>query len=249
MKQWKTLNKNKPIVIYWASSGSFERNDWMLYRDPENLQDELIKMKEPRSERESFFNCPAVVSRIKNIFVFKNATEIEFLYDFTDSNNEKIITTKGIQAQYLKPSSIKGGSYAGLPLQWVFFAEEEVEILINSPSHHPISELQEKAILPFGKIDPSKYFRPFSYEIQIRDLAGKITIKENEPLFYLEILTDRPVILKRFVYTEKIRSYANHAGSIRHVFGKMMPLIEKYKAFKESRMTEIVLKEIKENLI
>jgi hypothetical protein len=79
--------------------------------------------------------------------------------------------------------------------------------------------------------------------------SGELIIKEDEPIFYVEFLTNKKIKLVRFKYTKKLMTYAQHCVDAPPIFGNNLPLVKRYKKFKESRMRDLVLKEIKENII
>lgn len=236
----------KPITIYW---GPADDNWNPLYRTPENLYTELLKNKNPKSGRDSFFNCPAAADVLKSTFVFKNALDTKFSYDFSDENNPQIINHNGLEVNLTKPSGIKGGGYVNISMKWLFFAEESVMIKISSPSFHEPTDLIKQGIVPSGRYDISQWFRPYSYEVQMYNEKGMVVLNEGDPMFYLEIITDRPIELKRFITTEKLHDYYAQCLRSREYFGILKPLSERYKVFKAAKMDKIILKEIKANLI
>ena len=238
------------MVIYWApvfdpTNGS----DWnMLYPEPDNLLTDLIKNKEELSARDSFFSCPAVTGRLKNSFIFRNNLKTKFAYDFTDKNNPVVEHIEGVSSIYFKPSALIGGSNVMLKMHWIFFAEESVDLLTNSTMFHKTDFSQHGFLVP-GRYDPSKWFRPVTCEIQIWDSKGQITIEEGDPLFYIEAITDRKVILKRFRFTENLKRHMESCTSAPFTFGFSWPLQERYEKFTKTKTDKLVLAEIKNNLI
>jgi len=220
----------------------------MLYQEPENLYLDLIKNKEKISGRDSFFSCPAVSDRLKSSFIFKNNLKTKFSYDFNNKNNPIIESLEGVQAKYHKPSGLIDGSNVMLRMNWIFFAEESVDLLVNSPMFHKTNLSQHGFVVP-GKYNPSKWFRPVSCEIQMWDLKGEVTIEEDDPLFYIEIMTDRKVTLKRFKFNEILVKYMESCTSAPDSFGLFLPLKERYKKFTKTKTDALVLSEIKKNLV
>lgn len=86
-------------------------------------------------------------------------------------------------------------------------------------------------------------------EVQTWKTQGDLILKEDEPLFYFEAATEREVILKRFEINDKLMRYLDGCVQAPVKFGKYLPLQERYKRFMNSRMNELVIKEIKENLV
>jgi hypothetical protein len=244
------IKEKDPLVIYWAPA--FHPTDgpnWnMLYQEPENLFNELIKNKEKLSTRDSFFSCPAVTGRIKNSFVFKNNLKTKFYYDFTDKNNPIVEPIEGVEAKYFKPSALINGSNVMLRMNWIFFAEESVDLLVNSTMFHKTNLSEHGFIVP-GKYDPSKWFRPVTCEIQLWGTKGEVTIKEDDPLFYIEAMTDRKIILKRFKFNEALVKYMEACTSAPHYFGSFLPLKDRYKKFTKTKTDALILEEIKKNLV
>jgi len=93
------------------------------------------------------------------------------------------------------------------------------------------------------------WFRPYFTEIQMWNNHGELIIKENEPIFYVEFLTDKKIKLVRFKYTKKLLTYSQHCVDAPSIFGLNLPLVKRYEKFKQSKMRDIILKEIKENIV
>jgi hypothetical protein len=243
-------NNENPIIIYWAPAYDVANElDWnMLYQEPENLFLNLVKEKEKKSGVHSMFNCPAVSDRLKNSFVFKNLLKTTFSYDFLNEENPLVKPINGINASYYKPSNFIGGGNVALAMSWIFFAEEPVNLLINTPMLHK-TKLSEHGFIVPGGYDASKWFRPISAELQMWDKKAEVTIEEDDPLFYLEVVTDRKVILKRFKMNNKLTKYKHACADSPQTMGSRLPLKNRYNKFIKSRMNEIVLKEIKNNLV
>ena len=74
-------------------------------------------------------------------------------------------------------------------------------------------------------------------------------IKENEPLFYVEFKTDRPIILKRFNMNNQLDKIARGNVFSSNLFGKGQTLLSRYIKFNNSGLRDKILKEIKNNLI
>ena len=241
---------NNEIIIYWSPIfNTTDSVDWnMLYPEPENLYVDLIKNKEKLSGTDSFFSCPAVNSRLKTSFVFKNGLKTKFSYDFSDKYNPTIQYEEGINSMYYKPSNLVDGANVLLSIGWIFFSEEPVDILINPAMMHNTNLSSHGIIVP-GKYDVSKWFRPLSGEIQLWKTKGTVTIEEDDPLFYLEVLSEKRVTLKRFKMNESLTKYKNACVDAPKSMGFNVPLKKRYKTFIQSRTNELILSEIKNNLV
>jgi hypothetical protein len=243
------MKKVEPLVVYWAPYWTADKNYSILFEEPTNLYKELAANKEPRSKRISLFNCPAVNGRMKNTFVFRNTVDTKIEYDFTNPDNPLIRSLYGHQAINTKPSSFVNGAYFTIQTMWIFFCEEPLEALISPPMMHKPTKFSNKGFFPPGKMDIGQWFRPVTSEIQLWDSAGELEIKDQDPLFYLELLTDRPVVLKRFVMDHELVEVMNSCVRSTDLFGKGMPLIDKYKKFIKSKSDKKTINAIKKNLV
>jgi len=77
---------------------------------------------------------------------------------------------------------------------------------------------------------------------------GNFVLEEDEPIFYAKFITDKKIKLNRFTLTEKLFNYADHCSNSPVTMKSNIPLSERYRRFKESKMNNLILKEIKENL-
>jgi hypothetical protein len=100
-----------------------------------------------------------------------------------------------------------------------------------------------------GEFDIGCWFRPFNVEIQLWKPAGELVIEEGEPLFYMQLQTEKKVVLKRFKTDNELIAYALSGAESPNKYGKRLPLVDRYKRFKETSMRELVLQGIEKNLI
>ena len=243
-----------PITIYWApffeDSSALLEPDWnMLYQNPELLHLDLIYNKEKTSKNKSSFNCPAVNDRHSSSYVFKNNLRTTFGYDFSDVSNPIVQSFEGVHSDYYKQPNIVGSGYVRVSLKWVFFSEESVIAITNHPYAHRPTEYSINCLFPSGRYDISKWIRPVSMEVQTWDKKGKITINEGDPLFYLELITNRPVIMKRFNVNKALYRYIIACSQAASSYGPNKPLAERYYKFISTSTDKLVLREIKKNLI
>lgn len=247
------MTKKDPIVIYWAPAINLSDqtiSEEMLYPEPTNLLSDLIKNRNKNSGPSSFFTCPAASGRLKRSFVFKNALHSEYHYDFTDKQNPIVfpVSKSFIPAKILRPSAFKNGGSIVIGLRYVFFSEESVMAHITPPTMHEPKYIKYGTCIP-GAYDISKWFRPFVMELQMWKTSGDLIIEEEEPLFYLEVPEDREVILKRFSLNNNLLRYMDGCVQTPAKFGKFLPLSERYKKFSESKMKELIMKEIRNSLL
>lgn len=244
------MNK-EPIIVYWAPAISLSsKGEEMLYPEPTNLFHDLIKIRNKDAGTSSFLSCPAASGRMKNSFVFKNSLHSSYHYDFTDKENPVVIPTSKnyIGAKVLRSSALKNGGSISLNLRYIFFCEESIVGYINPPMMHEPGYTKFATPIP-GAFDISKWFRPFVMEVQTWKTQGDLIIEEDEPLFYFEAHTERNIVLKRFKINDILMKYLEECVQSPAIYGRHLPLYERYKKFTESRMNDLVSKEIKNNLV
>lgn len=247
------MGKKEPLIVYWAphdQNFGEEVERWnLMYPEPTNLFSDLMKQKTKESKDISWLSCPAVSDRLKHTFVFTNNVETTVHWDVTDPLDPQITIEKyslgcSIPRAAVLPDTAMLWFYIG----WLFFCEEPVIAHLQAPYMHRPGYLNSGVIVP-GGYDISSWFRKVNAEMHMWDASGTITIKDGEPLVYLELITDRPVIFKRFVLTEEIGKYDKACVDAPKYFGRHLPLVERYKRFRETRTNEILAKEIKKNLV
>ena len=236
---------NNPINIYWAiPSDETESQDWsFLYPKPKTLFSELAQDRSKQNP--GFFSCPAVSEKMKKILVFKSPM------DSSHSYNEESITPnteKFINAEIVRKPTIANGPTISFSLYYFMFSEEPLNVYSTPPFFHEPKHTKFASVVP-GEFDIGRWFRPFTFEVQTWNKEGRFELEENEPMFYMEFKTDRPIILNRFILTKKLRQYEQAAINSRHMFKYFLPLNKKYESFKNVGLREKILTEIKKNLI
>jgi hypothetical protein len=246
------MKNNNPIVVYWSPYYPVNQmaNDWsFLYPNPKTLFSELYKDKQKENIGRSFFTCPAFASKTKKMLVLRNATNSSHEYDFTNNQEYlKPIGDLGIELRKLRQASVEFGSTLSYSLNYMFFAEESLEAYFTPPMFHEPKYTKYGTAIP-GQFNIGNWFRPYNFEIQLWKEKGEVHLKENEPLFYVEFQTDRPVILKRFNITERLFVYSSANSGSASIFGLGESLSKRYKRFKDVGYREKILTEIKKNLI
>lgn len=244
---------SKEVTVYWAPENTWELpelGEWnMLYPEPVTLFSELTKLRTPDAGTRTYFSCPAAGDMMRNSYVFKNTIPSEYEYDFTGEN--RVVTP--VLPTYMnweirRNPTITTGPLINFMMHWSFFAEEPLQASFTPPMLHKPGYTKYGTIIP-GTFDIGQWFRPYTFEAQMWEQKGKFIINEDEPIFYTEFLTDKKVNLKRFKMNATLASYQEHCSTSGRLWGLGTPLEKRYQRFKESKMRELILKEIKNNLI
>lgn len=241
---------NKPIIVYWSphyNKDTLDENWNILYSEPIQLYKELNDRREVSTPAKSnILSCPASSMRFKNTYIFKNTLTTHYLF----KNNESIPQSKNyINMSIVRPPSIKNNLMVNLHMNWVFFTSDDSLIMhLNSPYFNK-SSYSNYGVLCSGGFDIGKWFRPIALEFNLWDNVKEFKVLEEDPLFYVEFLSDRPVILKRFYMSDELRSFAKASTTSVKTMGEWLPLKKRYEQFKATKGKNIILKEIEKNLL
>ena len=241
----------EPINIYYTDDyDEMETVDWnFLYPSPKTLFSELTQERKNVKDTFSYFLCPAVSSKFKKILVFRSATKNSYEYG-TDETGFYIIPTiePYININKIREEALKNKPTFMASLSYLFFADDSVEVSFTPPYFHEPKHTKYGACVP-GEFNIGKWFRPFNFEIQTWSNRGEFHLEKNEPLFYAEFKTNRPILFHRFVMTPKLQKYKLANIKSFNIFGQFQTLQEKYEKFKQVGFREKILTEIKKNLI
>ena len=243
------MKNKKEINVYWWPNTS----GWnMLYNDPVNLRQSLYEIKNKNSKKKSMFECPAYSDKIKKIFFFTSPMDLEYAYDFSDSKNPYIVPKNAsrphLETNILRPPTMVGRPLFELSLFFCFFSEEPLMASFTPPFLHN-SNFTKQGVPPTGSYDIGRWLRTYPMEIMLWNEVGTFKIEKDEPLFYVEFLTDRPINLQRVESTDKLNSYAALGAASPTMIESKIPLVTRYETFKKTRMRDHIMKEIKKNIL
>jgi hypothetical protein len=242
------------ITVYWASpSGSH------LIKDPERVFDYFTNNKsnveiEPRN---NVFGCPATRNFYKNLYVFKsnifdmcrwpegylkNLVDQEFKGGFL----QKFGNTRDFA--HSRKSVLNGYIDLSYSLNFVMFASEPLMAQFTAPYAPPFSPI-DGAIFTNGQFDIGQWFRPAALQFFVPTTATQFMLRKNDPLFYLQLMTDKKVVFQKFNATESARELAMMYMSSPERHGPNKPLDERYAILEKEGIRQRVLEEIQKNLI
>lgn len=241
------MNEKDSINIYW-SPGNFVLGEesWnMLYLEPESLLKEFSEYRNQETGSKSFLSCPAFREKFKNVFSFRTTVDSSYSYEegITSNTGDTVI---GFYSQRMP--SLSYGPTLVYNLSYIFFADEPVESLFTSPYLHKAEYMNSGCIVP-GKFNIGSWFRPFNLEIQMHSNSGKINFNKNEPLFYMDLNTDKKVNFIRFNMNERLYNLSQECIQSPARYKKFIPLKQRYSIFQKTRARDIILNEIKKEVI
>lgn len=250
------MKKEKDYInVYWAPAVYYDvsnsaSQEWeMLYPEPVNLYNSLVKKQVKNNNvKRSFFVCPAVKQNFKNTYVIKNAVYSEYEYASDPFPTIKQYSDFALGSKIERPSAILDGPLFSFSLSYIFFSDESLEAHFTAPYFHKSTYTQYGSIIP-GTFNIGLWFRPYNFEVQMWNKDGKFILQEDDPLFYVRFETDKKIKLHRFKYNQQLHAYSNESSNSSLSMRQNVQLFDRYRRFKEARMNESILKEIQKTSI
>jgi len=233
------------INVYWSVQDELDsENNWnILYNDLESVYYDKSKNINKTNKR-SFFICPAFKDYSQSSFVVKNPLHSKFLIQ----NNLPIPQTSSfINSRISHEDSIYNNKCLVYGLSYYFFSEESVSMTLTSPSFHKFDYIKYGSLIP-GRYDISSWFRPINLEFNLWDKVDFFEIKKDEPVAYFSFDTTKKIRLIRFSMNKELDRISKTCSSASS-WEEKIPLLSRYERFKKSRTDKIVLKNIKQNII
>jgi len=249
---------SKPITVYW-SPDTFDTNtpyDVNDFNDPVPL----AKYSFHSQINDSYFwQCPSIRDVTRNTFAFTSKYDEYTTLDpaelqkIHDDNN---LTRKGIEPPVVKTTlkmpviaarmnSLDNHVNFNYGRSWSFFADEPLEAKFTAPWLPPTAPYPGTIMAP-GTFDIGRWFRPFHIEYFVPTTATSFEFKENEAFFYLEFLTDRKIIFKRFDIRDSktLLGISTECVLTGVHFDQPYGLPKRYKMFKNKGYRQTILEEL-----
>jgi hypothetical protein len=250
------MREKDTITVYWAPSlFDPDKESWsMMYPEPYPLKKDLNDKAELGA---GIKICPAVKDGINNVFVLSTAIDddfeipIDIIKEMVEGEQfDKFIPIDGanLGLRLSRPPEYVDSYNYTYNLGWMFFADEPVDMRFTSPWFPPSSPL-EGASLPPGQFDIGRWYRSINLEYVTPQDSTRFSLKAGDAIAYLEFMTDKKIIFKRYVSSDRLTALSKEFSSSSARFGFYKKLSERYTIAKRSKMTELVLAEIKKNLV
>lgn len=244
---------NEDIInVYWAPETTFDVlgvKEWnLLYPEPKTLFTELQEQRTKDAGTDTYFSCPATNDKYRKTYVFRNTLPSSYEFDFTEKQQIINPTSAGyIGYSILRPPTISVGPMVNFNLYYCFFADQPLEAVFTPPMMHKPQHTKYGTSIP-GQFDIGQWYRPFPLEVQMWDMKGEFHLLE-EPIFYVEFKTKKKIIFHRYKINETLSSYIKMCSTSKSIWGPGQSLVKRYERFNNSRMKDLILKEIKQNLL
>lgn len=222
------------MKVYWSSPYTLTS----VYKD-------LQTIRVSQKEAANFLMCPAVRDLLHNVYALSltESFKVKHVADLVERSDKKEITRDRLP--HLKDTNIfniLGNSY--------FFSEEPLKIKVTAP-YYQKAKYQERGTFIGGVFDIGRWFRPINSEIIAWEKQGEVEFEKDQPLFYVEFMTDSTIDLIRYESNPLIEALS--AGLVSSPFqtkeGLQGSLESRYQAFENSDYRKGLIEEIKAALV
>lgn len=243
--------KNDKVKIYWSGYSEIQSSDWtLLYDTPKTLYEELDNQKSNNIDKKSnIFLCPAVRNHIKNTLVIKNSSKQHIKINKIQGKNIVVPDNYNmLPSKVIRPENLENQILVQIFNSYIFFSDDEnVDMTLTSPYFSKIQHSKYGAIVP-GKFNIGKWFRNINLEFNLWKNNSELIIEKGEPIAYINFDTEKEIELIRFDLNERLIQFSKaSAASPRWL--PFATLKDRYKLFKQNRVRDLVLKEIKNQVI
>ncbi len=237
-------------IVYWSpwhDPKSYPEH-FLSYPDPIKVLDSLKEHKNLENKLDNFFNCPGFVNSVKNTYMFTAPVDadiyVEDGYMKMDIDNSRAYDPNTV---IFKQQSLINSHTIRYNANYIFFAEEELYIHSTPPYLHKTEVTNHGYYVP-GTMDISSWFRPLEYAYQMWPGHNRFKVTQDEPLMYVDFLTDDNIKLKKFYMTPELIEMSMSCVRLKYR-RREKNLLKLYEIFRASKLRDRVLSEIKKNLL
>jgi hypothetical protein len=218
---------SKKIIVYYAfyNNLSVEKEQYIFF-ELKNLRKYFFTLRDKTKKNKGIFMCPSFIERTKNIFYFNVP------YDFTIASNN------------LDNAGIIGAKHIKLPFSLLLFSDTDLDVLFSSPYFHTVSHCN--AFIPPTKLNIGNWYRPFN--VQYLTFDDSVVFLKNEPLAYLEFLTDYNIVFKEYNFLPVFQQYIGNSAGVFSKYLKYISLKDRYIVFNASNFKNKIISLCKINL-
>jgi hypothetical protein len=228
--------KNLSMKVYYFTQMGYVKNVFADYTSKKVNLESTANM----------LLCPAVRDTLKNTWAVGSNKSFQVNYDGSSSplydGLDSLVVTRKPSFKETNIFNIKMSSY--------FFSEEPLMAKMSAPYFHQV-EYQKVGTFVGGKYNIGKWIRPLEAEIMTWNEKGMINFIENQPIYYIEFLTDEKIELIPFQMTDTLVALSSALinSPLQSKENLQGSLTSRYEAFERSSYKEAILEEIKANLV
>jgi hypothetical protein len=234
--------------VYWSVLPVDESiTPLVLYDDPRPIQETINKIDLGKSPvmANNFKQCPAVGRLTHNTY------SLRFPFDYKLILDNLYLRSPMYNQQFFDTVMLIRSPEArmfSMNLHYIFVAEESLEMSIT-PSIMSDNDFVNKTMVIPGQFDIGRWVRPLDCAFIIKNEYNDITINKDDEFLNVKFLTDKKVTLKKFLATDLFKNLADQNVSSKSFKKKTKGLQYYYNLYQRSRLHNIMMREIKNNLI
>ena len=241
------------VTVYWTPA-QFDvvSESWtLLYSEPESMSAWMRQARQKTSTPVSMQACPAVNGLFTNLFVVRSTFDDTFdlpvnLEEYLIANNLRVDVKSKLSLIHRR-DSLKGYVNFEYNLGWQFFADEPLMATFTAPFYPPHAPASG-VILASGEFNIGSWYRSFNLDYHIPLNTQQLSFKENDPLFYIKLHTDKNVVFKRYLNTPILNNLKKELGQSSG-FMPFKTLQNRYQLARKTKAIEQILFEIKRNVV
>jgi hypothetical protein len=235
------------ITVYYAVWGDprLYGSQFLSNGEPYRLLDDIKHKKNTENKSDNFLNCPAFVNSVKNTYVFTSPLDIDCTFEPDGVRNNLSERSYDENTIVHKNPTLIDARTIKFRSDWIFFCEEELFIHSTPPFLHKSAIGSSGYYVP-GTFDISSWFRPLEYAFQMWDNVNRFVTVQDDPVMYVNFLTDHPVQLQKFWMTPEIFELSMSCIRLKS-YRKEKNLLKLYDIFRASKIRNRILRLIKEN--
>lgn len=251
------MAKTKPITIYWTPFSIVNKQYQQLLVDVpfKPVVRDIVKRRpkepllpvsnhSPNPVPRGFYQrCTAFHVLADNMYYF------EFPFDVTVQldDNGTLLPFYRLHWFTERGQTIEGAFNVDFLYEYAFFSEEPLEITITPPYLHQTPQ-SSYGFVTAVKWDIGQWFRPVNFLFQLWPGIKEFNIKQGEPFAYVQFHTERPIKFQQVELTDKMLEIGRACFNHKEIFPNT-PLSTLYQTFKQRGLKNILLKELKNNVI
>lgn len=240
------------LTVYWASP-AVPKNTTNTplnfnFAEPISILNMLRSNKTKNPQPQSSFACPAHNLMLKNVYSI-NATE-NYTFDLNKAHSTLTWPWFNHPYDFVSPrqSSLEGHSDIEPTYSWLFFASEPVVARFTAP-YLPALSPAKNSMLMCGEFDIGQWYRPFVLNYIVPNYVPYLTITKNNPLFFLELKTDKNIVFKQYEVNDTLNDYSNKCLRSPVEVGRSYTLNPRYQWLNETITAKLIIDEIERSLI
>jgi len=236
------MNGVHKVELFWSVvpiNRTFQNLN-LLWPEPELLIDNL---KEGYDDTDEYLRCPAIAKEASRTIVFKSPMD----YSITWTGDDVIASSmdQTFFNDFVMIRNLKRG-FINFKIPIVLFSEIKTNIT-QYPAYMCDNEFTRNTRMLAGGFDVSSWLRPLDVPFFINRKNEPVTIKRDQPLFYVKVDTEEKIKLTKFHSSSNLVDIMSDCVKAKnYIPGRKLPFL--YDLFAKSGYNKRVIKEIKQNI-